>query len=353
MSENIRMDSHKLIYHPEEVARWMRGENIYPIEIEISPSGACNHRCTFCAVDYIGYQPNFLKKEIVLRDVEFLSTHGLKSIICSGEGEPLLNKDLPDIVNGIKSYGVDVAMSTNGAIFTKDKLEECLKAFTWVRYSVASMEEKSYDAIQRGKSGDLERVKSNLAAAVEVKRKHNLRTTLGVQCLLMPENVEQLPLMAKELKEIGVDYLAIKPYSQHLHSEHTWNIDYNGLLELEKEVTEYATEDFAVHFRANAMKKMHREKCYKECLGLPFMTHIDAKGNVWPCIAHIGTEKFSYGNVNDSTFEEIWNGQQRKKVVEALRKLDINKVCREACRLDNINIYLDELKNPGEHVNFI
>ena len=353
MAQNIRMDSHKLIYHPETVARWLKGDNIYPIEIEISPSGACNHRCTFCAVDYIGYKPNYLSKDIILRDVKHMSTRGLKSVICSGEGEPLLNKDLPDIVNGIKSYGVDVAMSSNGALFTKDKLEECLKAFTWVRDSVASMEEKSYDAIQRGKPGDLERVKTNLAAAVEVKKKQNLTTTLGVQCLLMPENAEQLPLMAKILKEIGVDYLTIKPYSQHLHSDHTWNIDYNGLLELEKEVTDYATEDFAVYFRANAMKKMHHEKCYKECLGLPFMTHIDASGNVWPCIAHIGTEQFSYGNVNENTFEEIWNGQRRRDVVEALRKLDINKVCREACRLDNINIYLDELKHPGEHVNFI
>ena len=67
MAENIRMDSHKLIYHPDAVARWLKGENIYPIEIEISPSGACNHRCVFCAVDYIGYQPNFLDKDIIFQ----------------------------------------------------------------------------------------------------------------------------------------------------------------------------------------------------------------------------------------------------------------------------------------------
>lgn len=353
MADNIRMDSHKLIYHPETVARWLKGENIYPIEIEISPSGACNHRCTFCAVDYIGYQPNFLDKEVVLRDISQMSKKGLKSVICSGEGEPLLNKNLPEMVNGIKACGVDVAMSTNGALFTRDKLEECLKAFTWVRYSVSSMEETSYNAIQRGKPGDLQRVEENLAAAVEVKNSQGLKTTLGVQCLLMPENVDQLPLMAKTLREIGVDYLTIKPYSQHLHSDHIWNIDYKGMLELEKEVMGYATENFSVFFRANAMKKMHHDKCYKECLGLPFMTHIDAAGNVWPCIAHIGTEEFCYGNINEKTFEEIWEGTRRQEVVEKLSKLNINQVCREACRLDNINIYLNELKYPGEHVNFI
>lgn len=353
MAEDIRMDSHKLIYHPDVVARWMKGENIYPIEIEISPSGACNHRCVFCAVDYIGYQPDFLDKDIVLRDIAQMGRSGLKSVICSGEGEPLLNKDMPDIANGIKACGVDVAMSTNGTLFTKEKANDCLKAFTWVRFSVASMESQSYDKIQRGKAGDLEKVKENLADIVEIKKRQGLKTTLGVQCLLLPDNMDQLPDMARQLREIDVDYLTIKPYSQHLHSENTFQIDYDQMMELEQEVKEYATEDFAIYFRANAMKKVHHEKCYGQCYGLPFMTHIDAKGNVWPCVAHIGTEEFCYGNIYEQPFEKIWEGERRQEVIQKLSSLDINKVCREACRLDEINKYLNELKHPGEHVNFI
>lgn len=353
MAENIRMDSHKLIYHPDAVARWLKGENIYPIEIEISPSGACNHRCVFCAVDYIGYQPDFLDRDTILRDIRQMGRKGLKSVICSGEGEPLLNKDMPDIANGIKNAGVDVAMSTNGALFTAEKVRDCLGAFTWVRYSVASMEETSYDKIQRGKKGDLERVRENLQEAVRVKKDREYKTTLGVQCLLLPDNIQQLPNMAKQLREIGVDYLTVKPYSQHLHSENTFQIDYNAMLELEQEIKQYATDDFAIYFRANAMKKMHQQKCYEICHGLPFMTHIDAKGNVWPCVAHIGTKEFCYGNIYENTFEEIWEGNRRKEIIEKLNSLDINKVCREACRLDEINKYLNELKHPGGHVNFI
>lgn len=353
MAENIRMDSHKLIYHPDTVARWMKGENIYPIEIEISPSGACNHRCIFCAVDYIGYHPDFLDKGTVLRDIAQMSKKGLKSVICSGEGEPLLNKDMPDIAKGIKACGVDVAMSSNGALFTKEVASDCLGVFTWIRFSVASMEEVSYDKIQRGKPGDLERVKTNLTDAVRIKRDEKLRTTLGVQCLLLPDNMSQLPNMAKQLREIGVDYLTVKPYSQHLHSENTFQIDYDAMLELEQELKQYVTEDFAIYFRANAMKKMHHEKCYSQCYGLPFMTHIDARGNVWPCVAHIGTEEFCFGNINERTFAEIWESERRQQVIEKLNSFDINKMCREACRLDEINKYLNELKHPGEHVNFI
>lgn len=353
MAENIRMDSHKLIYHPDVVARWLNGENIYPIEIEISPSGACNHRCVFCAVDYIGYQPAFLDKDIILQNIDLMSKKGLKSVICSGEGEPLLNKNMPEIANGIKACGVDVAMSSNGALFSKEIARDCLASFTWIRFSVASMEEESYDKIQRGKTGDLERVKDNLADAVRVKADQHLQTTLGVQCLLLPDNMEQLPDMAKQLREIGVDYLTIKPYSQHLHSVNTFEIDYNEMIELEQEIRQYETDNFAIYFRANAMRKVHHGKCYRKCYGLPFMTHIDAKGCVWPCVAHIGTDEFCYGNIYECTFEEIWEGDRRQEVMQRLNALDLNRICREACRMDEINKYLEELKNPGIHVNFI
>lgn len=353
MAENIRMDSHKLIYHPDVVARWMKGENIYPIEVEISPSGACNHRCVFCAVDYIGYQPDFLNKDIILRDISQMSRRGLKSVICSGEGEPLLNKDMPDIANGMKACGVDVAMSSNGVLFTKETANECLAAFTWIRFSVACMEEEAYQQIQRGKAGDLDKVKTNLMEAVRIKRDKKLRTTLGVQCLLLPDNMDKIPNMARQLREIGVDYLTIKPYSQHLHSENSFRIDYSNMLEMEKEIKQYSSEEFAIYFRVGAMKKMHQKKCYEQCHGLPFMTHIDAKGNVWPCVAHIGAKEFCYGNIYEQTFEQIWEGSVRKGVIRKLNAMNINEICREACRLDEMNRYLDELKHPGEHVNFI
>lgn len=351
--DDIRIDSHKLIYHPDRVARWLNGENIYPIEIEISPSGTCNHRCVFCAVDYIGYQPKFLEKDVILRDIFHMSKNGLKSVICSGEGEPLLNKNMPDIANMIKSYGVDVAMSSNGTLFTKEIASECLGAFTWIRFSISSLEENSYNSIQRGRPGDLERVKDNLYEAVKLRRTKHLKTTLGVQCLLLPGNIHQLSEMARQLKEIGVDYLTVKPYSQHLHSENRFDVDYDNLLGVESEIKKYEDADFKIYFRANAMKKMHHKKGYKICWGLPFMTHIDASGNVWPCVAHIGNTELCYGNIYDEPFDKIWNGERRSEVVKRLEEFDVDKECREACRLDEMNKYLNELKHPNGHVNFI
>ena len=82
------------------------------------------------------------------------------------------------------------------------------------------------------------------------------------------------------------------------------------------------------------------------------MTHIDAKGNVWPCINFVGKKEYCYGNLYNESFEQIWNGEQRKRVTAIFEKCDINTICRDACRLDEINKYLYQLKKPGEHVNF-
>ena len=60
MSDEFRIDSHKLIFHPRRGNAWLAGDQIYPLYAEISPSGACNHRCTFCALDYMEYKPRFL-----------------------------------------------------------------------------------------------------------------------------------------------------------------------------------------------------------------------------------------------------------------------------------------------------
>ena len=256
MAEDFKLDSHKLIYHPCEVARWLNGENIYPIEIEISPSGACNHRCIFCAVDYLGYKPSFLDKEMLLKNISHMRENGLKSVICSGEGEPLLNKDMPDIALGIKKIGVDVAMASNGVLLTKDITESCLQAFTWIRFSMAAIHEDTYKSIHRGQEGDLKRALDNIAYAVEWKKKNNLSTTLGVQCLLIQDNRDQVVEMTKELKKIGVDYFTIKPYSQHTQSENHLEVDYKDLLALESELKAYEDFNYKVYYRSNAMLKM-------------------------------------------------------------------------------------------------
>lgn len=353
MTEDIRMDSHKLIYHPETVSRWLKGENIYPIELEVGLTNACNHRCIFCAVDYTGYKPDRIERRLLMKNLEELAPRGLKSIIYAGEGEPLLHRDAPDIINQTKSLGIDAAMSTNGALLTPEISKECLKSLTWIRFSMAGITDETYDKVQCGRPGDLQKVLFHIEEAVKVKREQNLLTTIGVQLLLLPDNKDEIVEMGKALRKIGIDYFTIKPFSQHPQSQKILQVDYKEMLELENEVKGLQTDEYKIYFRAHSMHKLDCKRCYEHCWALPFMVYVDARGNLWPCIVFMGKEELKYGNLNEESFVEIWEGDHRKGIIDYFMKMDLEKNCRELCRLDEMNRYLDSLKNPKGHVNFI
>ncbi len=353
LADSIRMDSHKLLFHPHRVSEWMDGKLIYPIEMEIGLSGACNHRCIFCAVDYMEYRPCMLKADVLIPNLKIMGQKGVKSIIYAGEGEPLVNAEAPEIFNQTKANGIDVAMSTNGVLLTKEKAEYCMKSLSWIRVSIAGATDATYEKIHQCHAGDLQRVFQNMSDAVAVKKRQKLSTTLGAQLLLLPENKNEVVELAKIMREIGFDYFTVKPFSQHPQSKAKLQVDYSESEEIGRELKEYETDSFKIYFRSQSIENLGMEKTYDECAGMNFMTYMDAEGTIFPCIVFMGKEGFVYGNINFNTFDKIWESDKAKQIRSMFNEKFIKTNCRKNCRLDEINKYLCELRHPGNHVNFI
>lgn len=349
------IDSHKLMYHADRLAPWSSGKDIYPLYVEIAPCGVCNHRCIFCALDYLGYKPAFLEKKVLKVFLKDISRLGAKSIMFAGEGEPLLHKDISELVVYAKSQGLDVAITSNGVLLSKELSRKILGSLSWLRISLNAGSAATYSSIHRTDALDFDRVINNIKEAVRLKDKKRYNCTIGVQLLLLNENYKEVSKLAQTLSKIGVDYLIIKPYSQHPLSKNRLKaaLDYKHFLFLEEKLKIYAKGNFKIIFRKNTMLKIAEKKPYEKCLGLPFWAYLSSKGDLYACSAFLGDERFCYGNIYKESFEKIWNGSKRKKIMKMMKELWDIKNCREVCRLDEINRYLWSLKNPPSHVNFI
>lgn len=351
-----RIDSHKLHLHPERVAAWKAGENVPPIYMEMSPVGACNHRCTFCGVDFMGYKNRRLDTAMLRQRLPEMGAFGLKSIMFAGEGEPLLHPDIVAITRLTRESGIDPSFTTNGVFLGEAVAEGILPVTEWIKISINAGTAASYAAIHRTKEGDFAKVLANIKRAVEIRAFNGYRCTIGMQMVLLPENRAEAVDLARTARDLGVDYLVVKPYSQHIQSitRAYAEVRYEEDLALGERLAEFDSERFHVVFRAQTMRKWDtRERPYDRCLSLPFWSYIDAGGDVWGCSVYLKDERFLYGNIATQSFPEIWAGEKRRASLEWVHtKLDVSQ-CRVNCRMDAVNRYLWEVRNPPAHANFI
>jgi len=355
--DDLRIDHHKLFFHVDRVSDWLEGQTIYPIYMEISPAGACNHRCVFCALDFMGYQPRFLEAELLKTRLTEMGGLGLKSVMFAGEGEPFLHRQMAEIIVHCKEEaGIDAALTTNGVLMRPEISERILGSTAWIKVSINAGTAETYAAIHGTRPEDFDKACANMEQAVAIRQRQGAACTLGAQILLLPENRHEVTTLAQRCRDIGMDYLVVKPYSQHPQSEHR---DYEGISydeheELAEKLDAYESDSFRIVFRRRAMRKWDDgTRPYNRCLALPFWSYLDAGGNIWGCSMYLGDDRFLYGNIYENTFAEIWEGQKRlESLAWTTAHLDVCS-CRVGCRMDEINRYLWELKHPHPHVNFV
>lgn len=348
----VNTDSHKLIYHPERVTEWLKSGDCSPIYVEIGLTNRCNHRCIFCALDWLERRPVFIDADILMERLSEMHQFGVKSVMFAGEGEPLLHPRSADIIEHAHFAGHDVSVATNGVLLNSKIAERILPCLSWIRFSLDAASPESHYMIHQGKESDFDTVVTNIKNAVKIKKQYHLPVTIGIQLLIIPENLHEIVSFTNLFAESGVDNVQIKPYSQHPLSKNCFTINPESLVMLEKEVQSYERDDFQVIFRTGTIERIVDERNYQQCLGLPFYALIEADGSVIPCNLFHENRDYTYGNIVECSFQDVWEGVIRRNVIEKLHEEGI-KNCREVCRLDPANRYLHILKNPHPHVNFI
>jgi len=354
--KNYLFDGHKLHYQVKRLDDFITKGDCYPLYMEISPVGSCNHRCVFCAYDFIGHPNRKLETGRYLELIDELSECGIKSLLYAGEGEPLLHPDIDRFVVHAKEKNIDVGMFTNGQLLKRELAEKILPSLTFMRFSFSGGSEENYARIHGVAAGTFEKVIQNIKAAVQIKEALKLDLDIGAQYVLLPENLPFLLEAVAQLKDAGVDYFAIKPFVQQSASQN-YQMKEQLSLEVIGTILDKAEAFSDGHFNVIARRESFAEygkRGYRHCYGTSFISVLNSAGDISSCLPYWEQDEFVYGNIYKNSFREIWHGEKRKKIKSYLEnRLDTGS-CPPNCRPHAINEYLYELKNPSiKHLNFI
>jgi len=92
-----------------------------PFQLNIHVTDACNLRCKYCYINFSHAAPDmpFAQLELIIRDAADMGT---ERISLEG-GEPLIRKDIGDIVNLVRDLDMECNINTNG-FFVAAKIEQ-------------------------------------------------------------------------------------------------------------------------------------------------------------------------------------------------------------------------------------
>jgi len=358
--DRFAIDGHKLYWHLERVTEWQKNRLVAPIYVEISPVSYCNHQCLFCALDFAHNEHVALDADILMTRITEMGQMGVKSIMFAGEGEPLLHPRLPEIAIHAKKCGIDVSITTNGMAGNTEIWEKLLPALTWIRFSIDAATQERYAAVHGISPACFDRTITTLKQAVKIKKEHDLAVTIGVQFLMIQQNLVDIESALQLYSGIGVDYLSFKPYSEHPQMLNKSGFTYSSDMidAVERSVQQFIngnTTRTAIIFRKAATEAYGSgTQRFSSCCALPFWGYLSSKGDFYTCSIYLNDDRFKVGNIYSETMEAILFGEKRKASISfAEHELEIGHECRVNCRMARINEFLAFLNDQPDHINFI
>lgn len=341
----------KILNHWQTINDIVKGKNPPPVSCEIDPSNLCNHDCVWCMYhSFRKEKSEMIPDEIMFNLIRDLGKKRVKSITFTGGGEPLIN---PAVVEGLyktREAGMEAGLVTNGGPMTAAICRAIIETCSFLRVSLDSASIDTHNKLHRPKNSDKDnfiQIIKNIKNLISLRKKKQ-SLTVGIAFLVHPLNYHEIYKASKLARDIGVDYIQIRPVyipggalSSRILSETE---------KLVRKSLELQTTNFKVFTILHRFDEViHLDRGYTTCLGHSLVGVVGADCNVYVCCQLRGNPNFRFGNLKEKSFWKIWNSREKQKV---LRKIDVNKC--PPCRYSKYNELLEYLMDKERpHKNFL
>ena len=326
----LLLDSHKVSYHYDRVDAWENEEKIAPVTVDMALTRSCGAMCSFCyAMMQEPQERPAIKVKEALNLLDDFAEIGVRGVSLISDGESTLSKAYVPFIQHAAKLGIDVGNATNAWEWEPEKIEQVLPHLTWVRFTVAAGKPESYAKIMyKGPEHTevFDRAMSHIKYAVDLKKRNNLKCTLGIQMVLMPEFKDEIIDFSQLALDLGVDYGVIKHCSDDEFG--TLGVDYEkyeSMYGLLQEAEEMSNDDTKIIVKWEKIKDKGKPS-YKRFYGPQFLLQISGSGLVAPSGMFFNARysKLHMGNFTEERFIDIFRSDRYSRIMDYLASPDFD-----------------------------
>lgn len=305
----------------------------------------CNYHCTMCE-EHSPYSllqfhrrasskaKRVMPFDIIARNVKNMAKHGLREIIPSTMGEPLLYKQFEDIIFLCYQTGVMLNLTTNGSFprLGAEKWSRLLVPVTSdIKISWNGASKETHEAIM--KNSNWENMLSNIRMLISVRDEHAAsgknRCRITLQMTFMESNFMELPELIRLAASLGVD--RIKGHHLWVHFSELKGEDMrrnSDSICRWNDIVDRAYSASAAYLLPNGKQVLLENidyiatESHQGTLGqCPFLgkeAWISAVGRFDPCCAPDAERRTlgEFGDLHESDLLEIWNSESYRTLVK-------------------------------------
>jgi len=286
-----------------------------PSHLTVDVTNICNLRCPLCptGVDAPGRKKGMMPLA-TFQNILDQTERYLISVDLFNWGEPLLNKDVYDMIAYAHRRNIVTSVSTNFLYFSEISAEKLLSSgLDILILSVDGASQESYEQYRVG--GNFQKVMENISILVKKKKAQRVKHPYVCwQYLVMRHNEHEIETAKAMAAELGVDkitfdhaYLPVATRQEAMkwlpenQGYHRYNVK-----DLEKTWEKQETPQEASSNEPSAQQGFKRRV---NCSWLWTQTTINWDGSVSPCCA-IYEPSHDFGNISDRPFNKIWNNEK-------------------------------------------
>lgn len=332
-----------------ETARVARADGPWRITFDTNPD-TCNLRCVMCEEHSPHSSSQLIRRskseprrempiEMIRRVVADAAPRGLREIIPSTMGEPLLYEHFSEILAICREYQIKLNLTTNGTfprLGARAWAEQIVPITSDVKISWNGATKQTHEAIMLGANWEaaVENVRTFIAVRDEHAHAGGHRCQVTLQLTFLEANVAELPDIVMLASELGVD---------RVKGHHLW-AHFDEIKEQSMRRSPDAISRWnAAVVRAREVATTHPLPTGKPVLleniflldehatsdlapggACPFLGQeawVSASGRFDPCCAPDAKRRTlgEFGNLNQHGLLDVWNGEPYGRLVSSYR----------------------------------